>query len=449
MSNVAGEKYRIWCGARRDSALWATRPHDARGRRSPSVSQNETMPLDRLRGGGVRSPEPLPSQAPARPPQPELGAHTERAAPTSRRIPLWVLWAGGGAILLAVMVFIQFFFMLTDAGFLLIVRGAPSGSEVYIDNVPRGITHADGTIRVPGLESGKRLVRVSHERYADFNTAVTGKDGETRSVIAQLTELEGKKFGPSRQPEIDYNGAMMLIPSGEFIMGDDAHLSNERPAHKVTLTAFYIDKFEVTNAQYKRFCDETGRPYPTNPFWDDRYFNDNPNSPVVGVDWHDATVYAKWAGKRLPTEEEWEKASSWEPGASRKRIWPWGDDPDSSRVLLGTNRPPESGRQQGNVSAYGVYDLAGGVAEWVSSFYQPYPGSQTPDSNYGTKNRVVRGGHFRSAIEDVRSSARYYSPPEFTRVEKRERTWLIGFRCAVSADDPGLEEFKAPSVARP
>jgi formylglycine-generating enzyme required for sulfatase activity len=338
-----------------------------------------------------------------------------------------------------------FFLLLTDPGFALIVRGAPAGSHVYIDNIRRGSARADGTISVECLESGKRIVRVSLEGYADFNTAITGRDGEIKSVIAQMAALET----PVASSEIDYNGPMMFIPAGEFIMGDDNHLPNERPAHKIALPDFYIDKFEVTNAQYRKFCEETGRSIPTNPFWDNQYFNNNPNSPVVGVNWHDAAAFAKWAGKRLPAEAEWEKAASWSRDAPRKRQWPWGENPDSNRVLLGSDHPPAVGAQAGGESGYGVCDMAGGVAEWVDSFYQAYAGNPSPDSNYGTRNRVVRGGHFRSAMEDVRTTARYYNLPEFTQVEKKERTWLIGFRCAVSADDPRLEEFlRARAVKR-
>jgi formylglycine-generating enzyme required for sulfatase activity len=209
----------------------------------------------------------------------------------------------------------------------------------------------------------------------------------------------------------------------------------------VTLSDYYIDKFEVTNAQYKKFCDETKRPYPTNPHWDGQYFENNPDEPVVGVNWNDAAAYARWAGKRLPTEEEWEKAASWDAKAQQKRPWPWGNAPEPSRINLGADHPDAVGRQPGGASPYGVQDMAGSVAEWVDAFYQPYAGNSSPDPNYGTKNRVVRGGHFRLDINDVRTTARYYHGPEFESAEKKLRSWLTGFRCAVSANDPRLQEF--------
>ncbi|HEX5733764.1 MAG TPA: SUMF1/EgtB/PvdO family nonheme iron enzyme [Blastocatellia bacterium] len=353
----------------------------------------------------------------------------------ANRVPLWVWWAVG-AILMLALSWLLFFLLSKDPGFILIVRGAPAESYVYVDNKSLGTTRADGTIRVSFLEPGKRVVRVSKEGFEDFNTSLIGKDGETKSVI-----YSAQPATETALSEIDYAGPMMLVKAGEFIMGADDREQNEKPAHKVTLDDYYIDKFEVTNAQYKRFCDETRRPYPTNPHWDEGYFNNNPDSPVVGVNWNDAAAYAKWAGKRLPTEQEWEKAASWDPAANQKRQWPWGNTPDAARINLGADRPGAVGRQTAGASAYGVQDLSGSVAEWVDASYSPYPGNQSPDPNFGANNRVVRGGHFRLDINDVRTTARYYHGPEFESAEKKLRSWLTGFRCAVSADDARLREF--------
>ena len=118
--------------------------------------------------------------------------------------------------------------------------------------------------------------------------------------------------------------------------------------------------------------------------------------PVVGVNFADASAYAAWAGKRLPTEQEWEKAASWGPNATKKRSWPWGDDNDASRATLNTDHPANAGLKPDGASAYGVQDLAGNVMEWVDAFYQPYPNSTASDPNFGTNNRVVRGGNFHS-----------------------------------------------------
>ena len=350
---------------------------------------------------------------------------------------MWLLGAGGLLLFVAIVAVVLIYFLFRQPGFTMVVRGAPAASDVYVDNISRGVTSADGSITVRGLKAGIRPVRVSHEGYLDFNTTVKGDDGEVRIVVAQLVSSSSP---PASLPkEIDYNGAMVLINAGEFVMGDDNHNADEKPAHKVTLPDFYIDKFEVTNAQYKRFCDATKHPIPTNPWWDADYFK-KPNMPVVGVNFADASAYATWAGKRLPTEEEWEKAASWGPAADRKRMWPWGDGNNPAAAVLNTNHPGPVGSKPNGASAYGVFDMAGNVLEWVDAYYQPYPNSTATDPNFGTSNRVVRGGSFHSDIEAARTSRRIYAPAEFTAEEKKERSWLIGFRCAISANDPKLEE---------
>jgi iron(II)-dependent oxidoreductase len=287
------------------------------------------------------------------------------------------------------------------------------------------------------LKPGKRLVRVSHDGYADFNTSVNGKNSDV-SIVAQLTPSETKARLPN---QLDYNGPMMLIAAGEFIMGDDNHNPEERPAHKVTLPDFYLDKFEVSNEQYKKFCDQTHHSYPTNPWWDENYFKGYPRSPVLGVSWEDADAYAKWAGKRLPTEEEWEKAASWDPATQKKRQWPWGDSPDQTKANVGgQKRTADAGQFPGGASAYGVQDLAGNVAEWVGSYFQAYPGNQSPNTDFGTQNRVVRGGTYKGDIEDARTTRRLYHSPQLNESEKKNRAFLIGFRCGISADDSRLQE---------
>jgi formylglycine-generating enzyme required for sulfatase activity len=356
-----------------------------------------------------------------------------------RTIPIWVwLLAGGFFLLLLLGVGVGLFIYINwDPGFTLIVRGAPPGSDVYVDNISRGVTSSDGSIRVPGLKPGKRLVRVSHEGYTDFNHSVNGKDSDV-SIVAQLIPIETKTTLPS---QIDYNGPMILVPAGEFIMGDDTHNPDERPAHKVTLPDFYMDKFEVTNEQYKKFCDETKRNYPTNPWWDNGYFTKFPRSPVLGVSWEEADAYAKWAGKRLPTEQEWEKAASWDPATQKKRQFPWGSDATRSRANVGgANRTADAGRFAGDTSAYGIQDMGGNVAEWVSSNYQPYPGNQTPSPDFGTQNFVVRGGTYRGSINFARTTSRLFHSPQLNESEKQNRAFLIGFRCSISVDDARLQE---------
>jgi formylglycine-generating enzyme required for sulfatase activity/serine/threonine protein kinase len=437
MAKDINERYRDAAETRRDLGAGGNAPTQGLGssETEPLVDELATQPIEMISGSQPR--DTILMDQTVRQPAPPRG-YPEKA-PTrvaESRIPRWVWWAGGGAVFLAVVAFVLIYLLLPSPGFTLVIRGAPPGSDVYVDNIRRGVTAADGTIKVPDLKAGKRLVRVSHKDYTDFNTSVSGNDGETRSVIAQMTPTEAS--APSLPKEIDYQGLMVLIPAGEFVMGDDNNQPNEKPAHRVTLPDYYIDKFEVTNAQYKKFCEATGRRPPANPWWDEQYAQNNPDSPVVGVSWSDADAYAKWAGKRLPTEAEWEKAASWDPATQSKRLWPWGNSPDLSRANLGSQHPTPVGRYANGASAYGVHDLIGNVAEWVDAFYQPYPGNQSSDPNFGTRYRVVRGDSFRAS--DARTTSRLFHAPEFSTTEQNNRSWLIGFRCAVSADDPRLQQ---------
>jgi len=404
---------------------------DDRNREKPVDDFGMTTP--NLRLADINTSRLRPAQSP---PTKETPLQPARKG---RLVPIWVWLVAGGflfLIMLAVGVGV-FIYLSWEPGFTMIVRGAPPGSDVYVDNISRGVTSADGSIRVPGLKPGKRLVRVSREGFADFNTSVTGKDREV-SIVAQLVPLETKTTLPAT---IDYHGPMILIPGGEFVMGDDNHTPDAKPAHKVTLPDFYIDKFEVTNEQYRKFSEETGRPQPTNPWWDNEYFTKFPRSPVLGVSWDEADAYAKWAGKRLPTEQEWEKAASWDPSQRKKRQFPWGDTAERNRANVGgTNRTSDAGRFAGDLSAYGVQDMAGNVAEWVASYYQPYPGNQMSNPDFGNQNYVVRGGTYRGDVSYARTTSRLFHSPQLNESEKQNRAFLIGFRCAVAADDARLQE---------
>src|ERR1041384_1965844 len=341
-----------------------------------ATTPNLRMPASRAGTGRT-----VGQTSPVQTPPPKTG-------PSRSKSPLvWIAIAAGVVLFLILLVLLILYLTSKPPGFTLIVRGAPPGSDVLVDGVSgHGVTSADGSIRVTGLKSGRRVVRVSLEGYTDFNTSVVGKDGEEKPIVAQITRV--KKSDPT---EIDYHGAMVLIPAGEITMGDDGHNPNEKPAHKVTLPDYYIDKFEVTNEQYRKFCEETKRKFPTNPWWDNKYF-DQPKMPVVGVDFDDASAYAAWAGKRLPKEDEWEKAASWGPGSATKRMWPWGGSPEAGRATLGSEHTTEVGSNATGASAYGVQDMAGNVLEWVNAFYQAYPESTATDPNFGTTLRVVRGG---------------------------------------------------------
>jgi formylglycine-generating enzyme required for sulfatase activity len=220
--------------------------------------------------------------------------------------------------------------------------------------------------------------------------------------------------------------AMVLVPAGEFIMGSLDGDADEAPPHQVSLPAFYIDRFEVTHEQYARFIAETKRAAPID--WPNGTMPPKlAKHPVVNVTFADAEAYAKWAGKRLPTEAEWEKAARGSDG----RIFPWGNSP-TNRSAWGEFAKEHTwpvGSFTNDVSACDALDMAGNVWEWTASWYDAYPGNENLELTFGKKYRVIRGG---GAIE-------YYGKPSTRRCAQRGRSVPygtfdgLGFRCAKDA----------------
>ncbi|HYL98562.1 MAG TPA: SUMF1/EgtB/PvdO family nonheme iron enzyme, partial [Blastocatellia bacterium] len=317
MAKDVGQRYREASQARRDLQEQFAATVDVR-HRSSAPRDDETLPVDRSRraGGGFSGPSTRRSDKDYSPETAgELSGHDERPVKvksTSKpSIPKWAWFAGAGATLLLGVSLLLFLAFMPSPGFTLEVRGAPAGSDVFVDRTRYGLSHPDGRITIAGLRAGSRTIKVSHDGYTPFEDVITARDGELKTVLTLMKEVKA-------QSEIDYNGDMILIPAGQFVMGDDTHEANERPAHPVTLPDYYIDKYEVTNVQYRKFCDETSRPYPTKLPQYEQYFNNNPNSPVMGISWDDAVAYADHYGKRLASEEEWEKAASWNPVSNSK-----------------------------------------------------------------------------------------------------------------------------------
>ena len=350
--------------------------------------------------------------------------------PPERSSAKWLL-VGGSVLALAVIGAILFILMRPAAssgsGFTLLVRGAPAGSQVFINDVRREAVASDGSLKVSDVGPGSVKIRVSREGFTDYMTTLTGSQGETQTCDARLL------------PPIDYRGTMVPIPAGEFLMGSDSHEPEEKPAHLVSLPSYYIDKHEVTNAEYKLFCDQTKRAYPPNPQFDQNYFAGKPDFPVLGVEFDDALAFASWAGKRLPTEAEWEKAASWDPVVQKTRAYPWGDEFTTDRANIGSGNPVAVNEPTGDLSFYGVLNMAGNAYEWVNAPYKPYEGNKTADPAYEKDDRVIRGGTFLTgAVPDAaRTSYRYHLP----RVFPKGMSISVGLRCVVSADDPKVQQI--------
>jgi len=241
----------------------------------------------------------------------------------------------------------------------------------------------------------------------------------------------------------DAGGEMVLVPAGPFTMGSPGKALDEdaaeRPVHRVTLAAFAIDKCEVTTAQYAKFLnavkrteDEAGHPYigideylpleQTGGQW--RPKKGVEKFPMGNVTWYGATAYARWAGKRLPTEAEWEKAARGTDG----RKFPWGDTMDFARFRLGIDRLSPVGSLANGASPYGCLNMADNVWEWTSSVFKPYPynSADVREDPESTQRRVARGGSFAGEPEIAHAAYRFRPEPTFHHR-------YLGFRCAKSA----------------
>ncbi|MBI4552620.1 MAG: SUMF1/EgtB/PvdO family nonheme iron enzyme [Candidatus Latescibacteria bacterium] len=262
-------------------------------------------------------------------------------------------------------------------------------------------------------------------------------DSAVGEFLSGLTESLNEQPGVGSPGEGDEYKDMVYVPAGPFWMGGDSTNADERPFHQVSTEAFYVDRYEVTNAQYKRFLEATGHTPPRH-WLNGEYPPGEARYPVVGVSWYDADAYAKWAGKRLPSEAEWEKAARGTDG----RLYPWGDEFRPERLNVGGNEDsyettsPVGSFPEG-VSPYGVLDMGGNVWEWTTDWYGPYPGNLTPNPAYGEQYRVIRGGSWMNYDLNTRASNRGKYYPSDTSL-------LLGFRCA---REPKAARQKPRSIA--
>src|SRR5579884_732499 len=244
-------------------------------------------------------------------------------------------------------------------------------------------------------------------------------------------------FEAERLAAMEVPEEMVTVPAGWFLMGSDPKTDpaagpQEQPQRLVYLNAFRIDRYEVTNVHYLRYVLATGAEWP--PYWREEPFPEKIAwHPVIGVSWREADAYCRWAGKRLPTEAEWEKAARGTDG----RIFPWGDEPagwlKSNIAHSGSGRvkryPPLANvnRYDRGVSPYGVYQMAGNVSEWVADWFDPeyYRRAEThnPTGPAQGTDKVFRGGSWNEDPEVARSAGRNAGAPD-------HRSYLIGFRCA-------------------
>lgn len=269
------------------------------------------------------------------------------------------------------------------------------------------------------------ILLFSCQSKVDFFSKKTVNRVETQSAPPIANEING----------------MILIPGGWFAMGSNRK-ADERPIHKVYVKSFYLDKYEVTVEEYRRFCVATGRRMPMQPPWN------SDNHPVVNVSWYDAQAYAKWAGKRLPTEAEWEYVARtgtntlvYPLKVERAYIKSYGNIADFSLFQKDHRRAVINNYEDGfpytspvgyfPPNPFGIYDLEGNVLEWCSDWYdaQYYANSpaENPRGPQKGNYKVIRGGSWNRSGEYLRTTFRTWYPPQCTFD-------FLGFRCAMDVE---------------
>ncbi|TVL89553.1 ergothioneine biosynthesis protein EgtB [Streptomyces sp. SAJ15] len=323
-----------------------------------------------------------------------------------------------------------------------------------LDVLERAALHGD-----PLVDAGFAFGMIAqHEQQHD----------ETMLITHQLRRGPAVLHAPPPPGPVDAAlPAEVFVPGGPFTMGTSAEpwaLDNERPAHRVEVPGFHIDTVPVSNAAYQRFIEDGG--YERERWWTaegwahirehglhaplfwrregDQWLRRRfgvtepvpPAEPVLHVSWYEADAYARWAGRRLPTEAEWEKAARHDPDADRSRRYPWGDaDPTPDLANLGQRhlQPAPVGSYPRGASPLGVRQLIGDVWEWTASDFLPYPGfaafpyREYSEVFFGGTHKVLRGGSFAVDPVACRGTFRNWDLPV-------RRQIFSGFRTARDAE---------------
>jgi formylglycine-generating enzyme required for sulfatase activity len=294
-------------------------------------------------------------------------------------------------------------------------------------------------------------------------TPMASKGTDVADVTPEWT-AEGKKQA-AYLVTLPAKDEMVLVPEGPFLMGSNRQIDRnsypqEMPQRTVHVDAFEIDKYEVTTVQYLRYVVAGGLPPLVDWKWGGVFQETMAAHPVMHVSWFEGDAYCKWAGKRLPSSAEWEKAARGTDG----RIYPWGNQPAGlSRANFGRtglsgpvrDRPERLllyppivsvDKYENAVSPYGVFNMAGNVAEWTADWYDPYYYRYGPNRNpkgpdHGS-HKAFRGGGWVDSTPAVRPAQRNGADP------KTRMNWL-GFRCARDASTPGAAPTSTITPAGP
>ena len=288
-------------------------------------------------------------------------------------------------------------------------HGSPTATSSIVEDAKRPKQRLRLPLAVAGVLALALLVVV-----AIVWRPWSGRQPENQSTAASVPQALTATENP-KAPE-----GMVYVPGGEFTMGRDHGGEYEHPAHNVSVKPFFIDLYEVTRAQYQEFVNKTGHAAPAN--WSGKQYQAyTGNLPVTDVTWDDANAYAKWAGKRLPTEEEWEFAARKTDG----RRYPWGDDwkPGNANADDASKELANVGSYKGT-SPYGLTDMVGNAWEWTANKLSAYPGGQLSKPGVGDM-RVIRGGSYTESKDQATTTIRrgYPARGDYDYAN-------TGFRCA-------------------
>jgi serine/threonine-protein kinase len=275
-----------------------------------------------------------------------------------------------------------------------------AAADTLRDDSPKPVKARAAKSKTP-LLIGAGAVVIGLIALAAWLFVSSGSQTETASTAATsaspAASAEPSPVATSAYPEVAAPEGMVYVLGGPLRVGRDDGEENERPAHVVNIKPFFIDRTEVTNEQYQKFIAETG--YAAPPSWKDNRFPEGAETlPVTDVTWEDAVAYATWAGKRLPTEEEWEFAAR---GSDDRRLYPWGEEwiADAANVKADANDQrqlaPVSQFPKG-ASLFGLLDLSGNAWEWTSSDFAAYPGGKITTPAGYSNLKVIRGGAYDS-----------------------------------------------------
>jgi len=272
-----------------------------------------------------------------------------------------------------------------------------------------------------GIEPGKTFKKEEKQLDVDIQIKAPKPIEKKETAPDFISDLKSKGWDVKRNENDcweafyeDYDVTMIHIPPGKFLMGANAGNENEKPLHQVDLDGYWIGKFEVTFAQYDRYCRETGKEKPGDRGWG------RENRPVINVSWDDAAAYCQWLSQeigitfQMPTEAQWEKAAR----GSRGFKYPWGNDFDKNKcnsIESGLEKTMPVGSYPSGKSPYGCMDMAGNVYEWCADWYNKAYYKKSPAKNpqgpAGGSDRVLRGGGWFSGTLGCRAAYRYVYCP--------------------------------------